>query len=461
MMNMTNVYAASGSVGTGATRRVVLRRLGGAAAAGATGAAALALVGCGQTSSEATSIAAALPATVQITDRADAADEAVIRGELLPRLEAEIPGLRAEYLTVTGVYQDRIIAQVAGGTAPDLLWVPSDVFPQWSSTGMLKSIEPLVKRDSARAKLNDFFPALLDGSRHGGQLHGFPYLGGLFVVLYNRRLLNQAGAPLPSDLAKAGRWTWESYVDMARRAMSTTGDSPPIHGTAYTVHYNQSSSWLWGHGADWFDKAGTAMAIDTPKSVEALQFQADLIHKHRVAPTPGETVGAAGDHQRDFIAGKLASFVGFSTNSRNLLAAPDLDWDAITMPKGAVAPVSMYNFNPMAMTTQSKQVEAAWLALTFMTGQWVAQRWTERGRIVATRKSAGEQAKFLDALPPSFRELSRAGALSSRAAPVVLKQGELSRTLTPQLQAIARGQKSIVDATREMKRLGDPILKPQ
>ena len=130
-----------------------------------------------------------------------------------------------------------------------------------------------------------------------------------------------------------------------------------VYGAGYTIHYNQSSSWLWGHGADWFDKAGTSMAIDLPKAAEALQFQADLIHKHRVSPAPGATVSAAGDHQRDFIAGKLASFVGFSTNSRNLLAAPDLDWDAVSMPKGTAQPISMYNFNPMAMATQSRQVE--------------------------------------------------------------------------------------------------------
>ena len=105
-----------------------------------------------------------------------------------------------EYVTVTGVYQDKMVAQVAGGTAPDLLWVPSDTFPQWSANGMLKSIEPLVKRDNAKVKTGDFFPALLDGSRYQGQLHGLPYLGGLFVVLYNRRLLTQAGTPLPSDL---------------------------------------------------------------------------------------------------------------------------------------------------------------------------------------------------------------------------------------------------------------------
>ena len=78
---------------------------------------------------------------------------------------------------------------------------------------------------------------------------------------------------------------------------------------------------------------------------------------------------------------------------------------------------------------------------------------------MATRKSAGEQAKFIDALPPSFRELSRAGALTHARAPVVLQQVELTQALMPQLEAIARGQKSVVDATREMKRLGDPIVK--
>ena len=63
------------------TRRFVVHRLGVGTLAGASSVAALA--SCGQEAGEAPALKVALPATVQISDRADPADEAVIRGELL------------------------------------------------------------------------------------------------------------------------------------------------------------------------------------------------------------------------------------------------------------------------------------------------------------------------------------------------------------------------------------------
>jgi ABC-type glycerol-3-phosphate transport system substrate-binding protein len=152
--------------------------------------------------------------------------------------------------------------------------------------------------------------------------------------------------------------------------------------------------------------------------------------------------------------------VGWSTGSRNWLARPDLEWDAAPMPKGTARSLSMYGYNPLSVTTPSRQTDAAWALIGHLTGPYVVKTLTERGRIMATRKSAGEQAKFIDALPEGFRALARTGALTSRANPIVVAHDEVARAVSPELTAIASGTKSVRDAALEMKRLADPLLKP-
>jgi len=176
-----------------------------------------------------------------------------------------------------------------------------------------------------------------------------------------------------------------------------------------------------------------------------------------VAAKPGET--AAGGRRPDFEAQNQAMRVNWSTNSRNYLPKPDLEWDAAPMPKGMARSRSMHGYNPLAIATPSRQVDAAWALIGHLTGPCVVRTWTENARIMATRKSAAEQAKFIDALPPGYQRIAREGALAARPNPIVVAHDEVARQVTPLMEAIARGEKSVPYAALEMKRLADPLLR--
>src|SRR6266540_285054 len=85
---------------------------------------------------------------------------------------------------------------------------------------------------------------------------------------------------------------------------------------------------------------------------------AHLVGKHHVAPKPGQKT-ATGQNP-GFREQTQAMVVGWSTESRNYLQTKELEWDAAPMPKGAVQSLSMYGYNPLAPTTQSNQLDAAW-----------------------------------------------------------------------------------------------------
>jgi multiple sugar transport system substrate-binding protein len=350
-----------------------------------------------------------------------------------------------------------VLALFAANSLPDLLWVNHTSFPSWANKGFLLKATQLAKRDAARFKIDDFFAPTLEATRFKGESYGLPYLGGIYIVSFNKRLLRQANLPLPSDLAQQGKWTVDAYSDLASRLARSSAGEAAVFGTGATLSYTGSAPWLWGNGGDFFNADQTAMAIDAPAAQAALQAQADLILKLRAAPKPGEKT--AGGQSVSFKEQNVGMDVGWSTGSRNLLVVADLDWDAAPMPKGTVRSQSMYGYNPLSITVQSKNVDAAWELVGHLTGTDVVRTWTERGRIMATRKSAGDQAKFVDALPPGFRSLARTGALTSRANPIVVRHDEISEQVAPEFAAMATGEKSVKDAAAAIKRLAEPLLK--
>src|SRR5690606_34937624 len=117
----------------------------------------------------------------------------------------------------------------------------------------------------------------------------------VMVLWYNKDIFDKAGVPYPPS--NPGEWTWEEFVETARaltvdrngRRPGDPGFDPnriQTYGVAFGTWWAPVLPFVWSNGGDWFDETGRQVLIDQPESVEALQNLADLIYKHRVAPTP-------------------------------------------------------------------------------------------------------------------------------------------------------------------------------
>jgi ABC-type glycerol-3-phosphate transport system substrate-binding protein len=66
--------------------------------------------------------------------------------------------------------------------------------------------------------------------------------------------------------------------------------------------------WLYNGGGDLIDAAGTKTLLDSPDAAASFQFLADLVARHRVAPTDAEN--AQQNETNRFIAGRLGMIFG-------------------------------------------------------------------------------------------------------------------------------------------------------
>jgi multiple sugar transport system substrate-binding protein len=135
-----------------------------------------------------------------------------------------------------------------------------------------------------------------------GKLYGLPIGVNALTLYYNRDHYDEMGLQYP-DLSN---WTWDVFLDNARKLTRYTSASSQPERWGYAQHGNSP----WAISPVLFQNGGSILTpdwkqsnIQSPESVEALQWYADLFLKHQVGPKSGNS-------RTMFINGQLSMRAG-------------------------------------------------------------------------------------------------------------------------------------------------------
>lgn len=178
-----------------------------------------------------------------------------------------------------GAVPAKVTAAAAAGTPPDVMFLTWDNAAAFVSSALITDIEQHLKlfRDWA-ARKQDAYPGILKAHYWQGRLVSVPIYGSSFAMYYNTALLAERGFTEPRT-----DWTWDDFVDVARRA-STPPHSYAVHflaggGIATTVYW---WNWAGSNGSALLSQDGTKATVTTPEVIEATQYLVDLAQKHGV-----------------------------------------------------------------------------------------------------------------------------------------------------------------------------------
>jgi multiple sugar transport system substrate-binding protein len=178
-----------------------------------------------------------------------------------------------------GAVPAKVAAAAAAGTPPDVMFLTWDNAAAFVGSAIIADIEQHLKlfRDWT-ARKQDAYPGILKAHYWQGRLASVPIYGSSFAMYYNTALLAERGLTEP----RAG-WTWEDFVDVARRA-STPPDTYAVHflaggGIATTVYW---WNWAGSNGSALLSQDGTKASVTTPEVIAATQYLVDLAQKHGV-----------------------------------------------------------------------------------------------------------------------------------------------------------------------------------
>ncbi|CAA9234148.1 MAG: hypothetical protein AVDCRST_MAG77-1294 [uncultured Chloroflexi bacterium] len=341
---------------------------------------------------------------------------------------------------------------LAGGTPPDLAMIQPFYFAPLHARGGWVDVSALARRDEREVKLGDFYPEPLVRVTRDGKLHGLPTDINVTVLLYNKNLLDSGGAKVPDDSL-----TWDGLLDAARALTRGEGADRQWGMVAPT-------DWepvVWANGGEVLNKEENLCLLDQPAAYEAVQWLADLRHRHRVAPLQADL--QAQDAQTQFLAGKIAllpwqSGVLGTFKGHN----PSFAWGVALPPKGRRVRSGYLRGGNLGIMNGSRQVEAAWQVMKHLNTPEVHALWANPGTLMPPRKSVAESGAFLQPPPPLDLRKTVDAIAAARTPHFIPEYVEMTdivnKTLAP---AWNTGAPAAREACQEAKRQVDQLLAPR
>jgi multiple sugar transport system substrate-binding protein len=322
-----------------------------------------------------------------------------------------------------GGYMQKLQLMLASRTEPDVYRFMESTFPQYAALGYFQPLDELIAHDPSY-HLSDIVPAALKQMEFGGHLYG---LNGIFsarMVYYNKKLFAAAGLADPHDLYLRGQWDLNHFL-AAARAITTIDPNTGLARRVGLMIDGQDLYWiLWCFGGDVMSEDGKVV-IDQPRSIQGMQYYADLEHKYHVIPQPIFIGTAAADvASYNFEAGNVGmmmEWVGAATRFRDIRS---FDWDVVPTPVGPAGPAHLVGGNATVLSPHSKHPAEAWELLKFVTSVEAERVFCgdANRRSIPTHFSELGDPAFLTATQPPFHiDAYIAAYQNARMMPVTAK----------------------------------------
>src|SRR5688572_13340389 len=274
------------------------------------------------TLSKATTITAWLPPTGNYTEYLNNQVAKFQQSQDKVKVTVEPPGDTA-----------KLQASIVAGDPPNLQ--QSNFIPMfmWQIQDALEPIDAYLDK---RGK-TDYFDWARDGSTIKGKLYEWPWMLNPTGPVINKSLLAERGAAnlMPAQGAKAD-WTQDQWRAILKAVTNVTGDETrDVYGTAFmgTTTWYWEMMYLWGNGAEIYNKDETKVVVNSPEGLAGLQMLLDVQHRDRQAAPNPDTLDAAKTaelyyNKRIGILGGSNSNIGqVETRIRGGTILPPLDSD--------------------------------------------------------------------------------------------------------------------------------------
>lgn len=287
-------------------------------------------------------------------------------GNAVDELAAQFNSAQDEYALVpvyTGNYTEgtqRLTAAIAGNTAPGLVMLEITRYGLFADRGALEPLQPYL--DAAEDDLvGRIRPFALEASRYLGESYVLPFNVSTPVFYYNRDAFRAAG--LDPD---APPTNWDDWL-AAAKALTIRDDAGTV------TQWGMTTPPQWGRwamtnqaGGGWIDPVDNAVQIDSPESIRAYQFAADLVNVHEVVSLEAALdEGVASEY---FMSGRAAMEVNSTGGLTGKLANAPFELGVAALPCDAVcaAPIGGATLGIVAAAPQEVK-DGAWAFIAFAT----------------------------------------------------------------------------------------------
>ncbi len=199
----------------------------------------------------------------------------------------------------------------------------------------------------------------------------FPSNGRATILFYNKGLFEDAGVRPPPRTWQQ-KWSFDEFL-AAAQALTKREASGRVTQWGFVnawVSYYSAGLFAMNNGVRWATPRinPTHLNFNDDAFVEAVQFYADLINKHRVSPSASDQQSMSNADL--FAVGRAAIALGGHWRYQTFDRAEGLDFDVAPLPLGPRGRVACSNIGVtgLAIAATSRRTEEAWEFVKFATG---------------------------------------------------------------------------------------------
>ncbi len=271
-------------------------------------------------------------------------------------------------------YDTKLQTSLAGGAPPDIFYVDSFRLPDLAAAGALLPI------GDQMTNVDDFYPSLRDAFTVDGVFYCPPKDFSTLALEYNIDLFDAAGLAHPT-----ADWTWE---DLRAAAEALTNKDAGVVGFAINPDFARWIAFLYQAGGEVTTPDFSAMTLNTPEALTAIEFYVGLVRDGVAAPAsdldsgwPGEAFGkarAAMTMEGNWIVPYLKD------------QFPNLNYGVTELPSGPAGKATMAFTVCYGVAANGRNTEAATKVVDYLTGPVGMKAWTDLGLAMPTRQSLRE-----------------------------------------------------------------------
>ena len=278
------------------------------------------------------------------------------------------PNITIQFQTTTADnFAQKLTTQIAGGTAPDTAFLDASSVQGFAQHQALVNLDGYIA-GSKSVNPTDFVPAFMDAMQYNGSVYGLPLDGETTGLFYRTDRFAEAGITQPPA-------TWDEFMTDAQKL---TDPAQKKYGFAEFASESSYYWWpfLWQAGGHLMTADGKDIAFDSPQGIQAANFYIDLA---KYSP-PDDYGSNSWDGRVDFALGKVAMYEAGSWLGGEMKSSfpkqTNGKWDVAPLPAGPAGCATTIAGDSLAVFSQSKNPDAAFMWIEYLTDQTNMKTWT-------------------------------------------------------------------------------------
>jgi multiple sugar transport system substrate-binding protein len=312
------------------------------------------------------SIVASVPAATIRVGTWESGAALDIWNTLITNYNKMYPDIKISFEPVPDNYGTKLLTQIAANDAPDVFQVGDGDVRMFVERGGAADITGYVQGQAGLPGIDTsvYYPALFQTGVVDGKSAFLTKDYSPLAIYYNKDLFDKAGVPYPKD-----GWTWQDFQDTAVKLTSGSGPTAQ-YGVALPGNWTRAvEPFIFQNGGDVSSPDGTKTSgyLDSPATVEAIQYYTDLYNKYHVSPSPAD-VSTTFQGVDLFQTGKAAMTLTGIWPESGYAKDPNFHFGTVGLPQNK-ARANAVCWAGLGLYKGSKNPDQSWLFLRYIGGQ--------------------------------------------------------------------------------------------